>query len=52
MSSHCYSTIILPIVKGTVIHLRKPGVAEAIHKEIYKLLDIDFQNLKKIKMYV
>ncbi len=52
MSSHCYSTIILPTVKGTVIHLRKPGIAEAIHKEIYQLLDIDFQNLKKTKLYV
>lgn len=52
MSSHCYSTIILPTVKGTVIHLRKPGIPEAIHRKIYQLLDIDFQNMKKTKLYI
>ncbi|MCP4049489.1 MAG: IS1634 family transposase [bacterium] len=52
MSSHCYSTIIAPTVKGTVINVRKPGIPEQIHVEIYDKLNIDYTNLKKTKIYV
>ncbi|MCK5538091.1 MAG: hypothetical protein KAI79_14795 [Bacteroidales bacterium] len=52
MSSHCYATIIAPTVKGTVINIRKPGVPELIHKEIYDKLNIDYTNLKKTKIYI
>ncbi len=52
MSSHCYGTIVAPTVKGTVINIRKAGVPEEIHKEIYNNLKIDYTNLKKTKVYV
>lgn len=52
MSSHCYATIIAPTVEGKVIHIRKPGIPEQIHKEIYDKLNIDYINLKKTKIYV
>ncbi len=40
VSSHTYSTIILPTVHDTVIHLRKPGMPEPAHQEIYDKLQI------------
>lgn len=43
--SHTYSTIILPTTSGTVIHLRKPGIPEAIHVELYKKLNVNFKEL-------
>ena len=52
MSSHCYGTIVAPTVKGTVINIRKSGVPEEIHIEIYNNLKIDYTNLKKTKVYV
>lgn len=38
VSSHTYSTIILPTVEGSVINLRKAGIPENIHQQIYKEL--------------
>ena len=52
MSSHTYSTIIMPTVNGTVIHKRKAGITEEIHKEIYDKLNIDYLNLKTTKMLI
>lgn len=40
VSSHNYATIILPTVNDTVIHLRKPGIPEPTHQEIYEKLQI------------
>jgi len=53
VSSHGYSTIILPTVDGKVIHLRKPGIPEPVHEEIYKKLQINSANLptRKIEIY-
>ncbi len=50
VSSHCYSTIILPTKSGAVLHIRKSGIPEAVHQEIYKLLNIDYDNLKTMKI--
>ena len=50
VSSHIYSTIILPTTSGTVIHLRKPGKPEAVHQKIYMKLNVNVEDLpvKKI----
>lgn len=48
--SHTYSTIVLPTTKGAVIHLRKPGIPETIHRKIYRILAIDYKNLKTTKI--
>ncbi|NQU83278.1 MAG: IS1634 family transposase, partial [Parcubacteria group bacterium] len=39
VSSHSYSTTILPTKAGPVIHLRKPGLPESVHEYIYNKLD-------------
>ncbi len=45
VSTHNYSTIQLPTTKGTVINVRKPGIPEAVHTEVYNRLGIDYKNL-------
>ena len=45
VSSHHYASIQLPITNGTVINVRKPGVPEGIHIEIYNKLDVNFESL-------
>ncbi len=45
VGTHNYSTIQLPTVNGTVINVRKPGIAEGAHLEIYKMLGVDFKRL-------
>ncbi len=50
VSTHTYSTIILPTTKGAVIHLRKPGIPEDVHTKIYDLLSIDYKNLPNTKI--
>jgi len=52
VSSHSYSTTILPTKAGPVIHLRKPGLPESVHEYIYKKLDINYENLKTTKITV
>jgi transposase len=45
VSTHNYSTIQLPTTKGTVINVRKPGIPEAVHIDVYNKLGIDYKNL-------
>jgi len=45
VSSHTYSTIQLPTTNGTVINIRKAGIPEGIHKEVYDKLEVDCQHL-------
>ncbi len=45
VSSHSYSTIQLPTTNGTVINIRKPGIPEGIHRNIYDKLDVDYHHL-------
>lgn len=53
VSTHTFSTIILPTTSGKVIHLRKPGRPEPIHEKIYKILKVNVNELKtrKIEFY-
>ena len=39
LSTHCYSTIILPTVDGTVHHIRKPGTPDAAQEQVYGCFD-------------
>lgn len=45
VSTHNYSTIQLPTVNGTVINVRKPGIPEGTHLDIYKNLGVNFKSL-------
>ena len=49
VSSHNYSTIQLPTVKGPVINVRKPGIPEGIHIGIYQKLGVPYENLPVTK---
>ena len=45
VSTHDYSTIQLPTTAGPVINIRKPGIPEGIHVEIYEKLKVDYKHL-------
>ncbi len=45
VSTHNYSTIQLPTTQGTVINVRKAGVPEAVHIDIYEKLGVDYKSL-------
>jgi len=45
VSTHCYSTVQLPTTAGPVINVRKPGIPEGIHMEIYEALNVKHKHL-------
>jgi len=49
VSNHTYSTIVLPTVEGAVINVRKAGIPEGIHQEIYQKLGVKYSNLPVTK---
>ncbi len=49
VSSYNYSTIQLPTVKGPIINVRKPGIPEGIHIDIYRKLKVDYKDLATTK---
>ena len=51
VSTHRYSTIQLPTVAGSVINIRKPGIPEGIHQEIYNKLGVDYTRLPTKKIF-
>lgn len=51
VSTHRYSTIQLPTVAGPVLNIRKPGMTEGIHQEIYNTLDVDWKRLPVKKIF-
>jgi len=50
INNHTYYTIILPTIEGSVINLRKAGIPEDIHQEIYKKLGVNYTNLLVTKI--
>ena len=49
LSTHCYTTIILPTNKNETHRIRKAGIPEEGQKAIYKSLGIEWRNLPVIK---
>jgi len=49
LSSHTYSTITLHTVDGPVINLRKAGIPESIHQQMYNKLGVNYSNLPVAK---
>ncbi len=47
--THNYSTIQLPTVKGPIVNVRKPGIPEGIHIDIYQKLGVDYKKLAATK---
>lgn len=52
LSTHCYSTVILPTKDGTVHHIRKPGLPDAAQREIYDHFNIDWTALPSTHIQV
>lgn len=50
VSTHNYATIQLPTVNGTVINVRKAGIPEGIHINIYRKLGINYKRLPTKKI--
>ncbi len=51
VSTHRYSTIQLPTVAGPVLNIRKPGILEGIHQDIYNKLGVDWKGLPVQKIF-
>lgn len=45
LQTHCYATVSLPTRGGTIIHLRRPGMPEACHQQIYEKFGINWKDL-------
>ncbi len=50
MTSHTYSTIVLPTRNGKTVHIRRAGEAEEVQRKLYKILNIDYKTLPKSKL--
>ena len=51
LETHCYSTLIIPTVKGPVINMRSPGEPDSEQKKIYNKLNINYKNLPTKKIF-
>lgn len=49
LSTHCYTTIILPTNKNEIHRIRKAGIPEEGQKSIYKTLGVEWRNLPVVK---
>lgn len=45
MQTHTYATVMVPTNQGEIYRIRKAGIPEAGHKQIYDLFHIDWTNL-------
>ena len=52
LQTHCYTTILLPTIDGTLHRLRRPGQPEERHKEIYRALGIESTGLPSSRIAV
>lgn len=52
MQTHCYTTVLLPTVDGSLYRIRRAGQAEAEQQRIYKILGINHQKLPKSKIKI
>ena len=50
LQTHCYATMILPTVNGSVINIRKPGTPDSEQKLIYQKLRVDLHGLPRKKV--
>ena len=52
LQTHCYTTMQLPTIGGTLHRIRRAGTAEAEQQRIYETLGVDHRNLPGTKMSV
>jgi hypothetical protein len=49
LSTHCYTTVLLPTQAGQLYRIRKAGEPEEEQKRIYRLLGLEWNQLPKTK---
>jgi hypothetical protein len=47
LQTHCYATVSLPTRSGTIVHVRRPGMPEGCHQQIYEKFGINWKELPK-----
>jgi len=52
LQTHCYTTMLLPTIDGTLHRIRRAGMAEAEQQKIYEALGVNHRNLPKTKISV
>jgi len=52
LQTHCYTTMLLPTIGGTLHRIRRAGTAEAEQQKIYEILGVNHRNLPSTKMSV
>lgn len=52
LETHCYATVSMPTRSGTVVHVRRAGVPERCHEDIYEKLGINWKELPTKKITV
>jgi hypothetical protein len=50
LQTHCYTTMLLPTIDGTLHRIRRAGTAEAEQQKIYETLGVNHRNLSSTKM--
>ena len=51
LSTHQVQTIVLPATNGQTLRIRKASTPEAIHREIYRTLQIAHEVMKPVKTW-
>jgi transposase len=51
LSTHQVVTVVLPSANGQALRIRKPSTPEAIHREIYRTLQISQEVMKPVKTW-
>jgi hypothetical protein len=49
LGTHCYTTVVLPTIDGTIHRTRSAGGPDQTQQQIYSALGIDWRNLPKIQ---
>lgn len=50
LQTHCYTTVLMPTVDGSLYRLRRPGRPEAAHQQIYRQFAISTAGLPRSEM--
>ena len=50
LQTHCYATVSMPTRGGTIVHVRRPGLPERCHQDIYEKFGINWKDLPRQKI--
>ena len=52
LQTHCYTTIMMPTIEGTLYRFRRPGIPEECQKQIYQHFGISIEGLPTTKIVI